>query len=282
MIYEFSIRMVKKHFTPFISSIAIILLTGFWVNKPTYDSSYDLKASTPEVPFDTLAVLEKLSFTKYDSLYLYLNQTGENPMDFHDEVITSDTISAGKRPVYFHVIISYHQSKVFNEWHGAFAILYTQDYRHSQTNRIVGDSIELSLGGTDSFEPGFLITDINYDGYKDIVVSLVENSTGRNSYNFFFTYDSQTNQFTANHDLDSLFHNLSIYINEDIKEISTGGNTGAQSYYGEDYRWNGHQYKLFAIDKTDYNDDASLIISTRKELINGVWVIVNSDTTEAP
>jgi hypothetical protein len=80
--------------------------------------------------------------------------------------------------------------------------------------------------------------------------------------------------------LNNQFQDQSIEIDIDHKEISVGDRIGIIGFSGEDYRWDGKSYQLYARANTNYDENTSYIISTREELINGKWKVVECDSIE--
>jgi hypothetical protein len=229
--------------------------------------------------YDTLSVLKILELNKEDSLFIHPPDTSTDSYssDISDQY-RRENISSNLAPFDIRSILSiYNVSKMSD--YGSYVILYKEVDSTSNVKRIRQDSIEVSIGSLSGFNPEVIIVDVNYDGFKDMVVSFEQNTTGRNGCNYFWIYDSTKHKFIADSALDNMFHDNDIYISDGTKEISTGGRMGAVGYSGEVYRWNGKKYELFVEEITDYSDDGSAIIATRKELINGVWKVVQSDTT---
>jgi hypothetical protein len=229
--------------------------------------------------FDTLSVLKILALSKEDSLLVHPPDTSSNSVngDFFDQ-FRREIISPNMPPFDIRSILStYNGSKISD--YGSYVILYKEVDSTSNLKRIGQDSIEVSIGSLSSFYPEVKIVDVNYDGFKDIVVSFVQNTCGNNGCNDFWIYDSTQQKFIADTALNNMFHDSEIYISEGEKEITSGGRIGAIGYSGEVYRWNGKTYELFAEETTEYSDDGRAIVSMRKEIINGTWNVVRSDTT---
>ena len=229
--------------------------------------------------FDTLSVLKILALSKEDSLFIYPLDTSSNSYssDLFDQ-FRREIISPNMPPFDIRTILSTHNGSKISDY-GSYVILYKEVDSTSDVKRIGQDSIEVSIGSLSSFYPEVKIVDVNYDGFKDIVVSFVQNTCGNNGCNDFWIYDSTQHKFIADTTLNNMFHDSEIYISEGEKEITSGGRIGAIGYSGEVYRWNGKTYELFAEETIEYSDDGRSIVSMRKEIINGTWKVVRSDTT---
>ena len=105
-----------------------------------------------------------------------------------------------------------------------------------------------------------------------------KNTSGNHFYNYFYVFDAETQTFEADTILFNLFHELAISIYVGTREIIAGGATGYYGYAISKYRWNGKTYELYAEESKEEVYEIGLV-RIRKELINGVWKIVESDTT---
>jgi hypothetical protein len=231
--------------------------------------------ATDSLSIDTSYVLNLLKLTSSDSIKLHLDINDNNYLI--DEINRIDTKNkTGDISTYFmRSILSAVYSDSDYSVTGSFLILYVNAEKPNKIERIFVDSIEIYYGGLEGVEPQIFFGDLNFDGYKDFYVSFVENTVGGHSINSFYLFNPDTHKFAES----STMHFESMSFDEDAKEISTGGRIGAISYWEKNYRWNGSKYELYAKENTDYNEDASLIISTREELINGDWKIIRVDTT---
>jgi hypothetical protein len=239
-----------------------------------------LNLSVNIVEHDSLFILSKMSLSKQDSIFLHIGKRNDSLFIEHDDILTIDKLSKNNIPLYLRSIISYYPAIGEHFELGAFLFLYSFNDSIYPTYKVMKDSIELILGGLYSYEPNIQIVDINYDGYKDIIISFITNTTGRNSENFFFVYNLKRKEYISDEILNNLFQDQSIYIDVDKKEISVGDRIGAIGFEGEAYRWDGIKYQIYARINTDYNDEAKCIISTREELINGKWTVVKCDSID--
>lgn len=238
-----------------------------------------IKTNSPlasdSLSIDSSYVLYQLKLNKSDSTSLHLYSRDNDYLIDNLNKLNIKNKSGNISTYYIRSILSAIYSDSNYSFTGSFLILYINSGKPSKIERIFKDSVEIYFGGLESIEPQIFFGDLNFDGYKDFYVSFVENTIGCNSINSFYLFNPDTHKFVES----SVIHFESMSFDEDTKEISTGDRIGAISYWGEDYRWNGSKYELYAKEKTDYNDDASLIISTREELINGKWKVVRADTT---
>ncbi len=231
-----------------------------------------------DLPFDSLEVKNTLSFNSEDLLFIHQPRYVNDYVYCKSELLTRKIISSNMKPFDFRSIITVYRTTDDNNY-GSYVLLYRSNEGNSNIERIRQDSIELSLGNLDMFAPEIKIVDLNYDGYKDIVLSFDHNTSGRNGYNYFWTFNPTINQFAPDSVLYEMFHEQAIYIDESKKEISAGGGAGVVSLYFENYRWNGIKYESFSRDRTEYNDDATYIVSYKEEYKNGNWVIIEKDST---
>jgi hypothetical protein len=188
-----------------------------------------------------------------------------------DDRMCEEQISPRHQPLFVRTIISIYPNDQVSYW-GSFVLLYSGINDTTHVKRLVQDSIEIFVGALDSPEPELKIADVNYDGFKDLIISFLQNTTGRDLLNYFFLFDPKSEEFKADSNLNLMFREQAIEIDEDKREINTGDLTG-QVFTGEWYRWNDKRYELFA--KQEREDGT--MISVRKELINGQWRIVKQD-----
>jgi len=263
-----------KNFIVIITTVTLLLLSFSFANKP-FEIKGKSTLTKDSLSIDTSYVLSLLKLNSIDSLSLHLNSTDRNYLiDEIKRINVKDKL--GKiSPFYIRSILSALFLDSVYSVTGSYLILYVNFKEPSKVERIFEDSIEIYFGGLEGVVPQIIFGDLNFDGYKDFFVSFVENTVGGNSINSFYLFDPDTYKFLE----DCTINFSSMSFDEDAKEISTGGRIGAISYWGEDYRWNGSKYELYAKESTDYSEDLRFIISKREELINGVWILVWADTT---
>jgi len=233
------------------------------------------KIATDSLSIDTSYVLSLLKLTSSDSIKLHLGINDNNYSIDEINRIDIKNKTGDISPYFIRSILSAVYSDSDYSVTGSFLVLYVNAEKPNKIEQIFEDSIEIYYGGLEGVEPQIFFGDLNFDGYKDFYISFVENTVGGRSINSFYLFKPDTYKFVKS----STMHFESMSFDEDNKEINTGGRIGAISYWGEDYRWDGDKYELYAKERTDYNDDTSLIISTREELINGKWKIIRADTT---
>ena len=265
-----------KYLLKFIAiAILLLLLTNFTEDiKIQSNSKYN---SPPDsTNFDTLYVRKLLKLTSADSLIMHFDKKVDYDKYNRKEYISLDYIKGNNLPFYIRTIISTYPDKDGYFSLGSFRILYKSIDNASKVHKISKDSIEAIQGALSIDYLEQQIIDVNYDGYKDIIISFTQNTTGRNYFNYFFTFDSVKLQFIPNIQLDSMFSEQSISIDDYLQEISTGDRIGYDGFSGENYRWNGKTYELYARNEIVNTQKAQLYI--KEELKNGKWETVEIDT----
>ncbi|MBI5214310.1 MAG: hypothetical protein HY960_00995 [Ignavibacteriae bacterium] len=229
---------------------------------------------------DTLSPEKCLSLTKDDSLSLhYANSDtmvkSRNINDLRREAIADDSLQ-----YYIHTITNTLDSKHSIFDYCSLIILYSKVESLSNVYKIQIDSIEVSTGALSMFEQSMQVIDVNYDGYKDIIISFTENTAGNVGNNWFVTYDSKQQRFYLDSSLTAMFGRQDIYIDTENEQITTGGRVGLNKYSHSEYQWNGTMYELSAKESSESTDDGKATVEIRKELINGQWQIVKQDTVQ--
>jgi hypothetical protein len=227
---------------------------------------------------DTAAVLSTLRFCKEDSAFIH--NPDSTSRIFDDTTVLYSRVSISPRLPLFDIraVLSVRRHHKVSHF-GSYALIYKGVPDTSSVHRIHRDSIDIIVPALSSMEPALSFVDFNHDGYKDIHVSFTQNTAGNTGYNCFLKYDSALQQFEPDPVLDSLFFDQEIFIDERENKIIEGGRMGVESYGLSEYSWNGTTYILSADESSGRSEDGSALITTRKELRDGHWIVVSSDTT---
>jgi len=260
-----------------LSKFTIILILLFLLFKGNYsESNENINQQSNSTTVDTLLICELLKLSSEDSLMMHLY----NDVDYfnysHKEIISLCPIKNDSITFYIRTIFSRYSGRDDYDDLGSFRILYKSMNNDSKIFKIAKDSIEIFIGSLDYYKTEQIIADINFDGFKDIILSFTQNTTGRNGLNHFYIFNPKIGQFIFDEQLNSLFFEQEIYIDISSKVISTGGRYGIIGFSGRDYRWNGSTYELFASNETVRKGDVMLYI--HKEFHNGKWKVVKTDT----
>jgi len=243
-------------------------------------------ASGTVTQYDSMTVINMLKLNSEDSTFIHQPDT---TLDSYGDEITEELrrkiISPNLSEFDFRFILStYHRwvdyapnDRIRKDF-ASCLVLYKSTDGKSPIKTIRQDSIEIIPDNESTIVPKIQFVDINFDGYKDFVISFTENTSGNNCDNLFWIYNPAKSQFDADTTLNNLFNDLPIYI-DGSNEISSGGHN-ANSSSTEFFRWNGTTYKLYAEESSRELDDDIGTVKIRKELVKGEWVTVSADTVK--
>jgi hypothetical protein len=217
-----------------------------------------------------------LPLSREDSTFLHLNESTKDNYVYVDDFKVLKNISSNGNPYYIRSLLSIYLNKNRDRF-GSAKIFYKQKAPGSKIQNLSVDSADVWGGMLAGINPKTELVDVNFDGYEDIHISFVENTTGRSHSNYFYLFNPATNLFVPDSALNIKFGEMHISINIYDKLISVGGRVGAGGFMGGDYKWDGNDY----IYTTKYNiDNGFPQISIKKEMINGKWVITEIDTLD--
>ena len=260
-----------------IPFILLCLVSSCNRSQPHLEQNVAPEKSISVPAFDTLVLLSALKLNHDDSSYIH--QSILPSEDFHSEIVDKfyrRNIDQRHFIIDFRTVLQIYPTDN-DEYFGTYSILYKNVFDSMGVYRIHQDSIEILLGMRDLSSPEVEFVDFNYDGFLDIIVSFITTPSGGRANNCFWRFDSTKSIFVNDNDLNSKFFDASITLFDISKEIISGGEPGTNDSYSEIFRWNGTTYEQYAQEISQRYLD--YLISTRKELINGEWVIVKHDTT---
>lgn len=265
-------RQRHSNFLSILGTAGMMLLAGVHLNcgPARHDSSK--KAAGAGSSFDTSLVTRSLALTRADSAVLHYNVLHPNLDGLPLDVVRRVIVSPSLHPVYLRTLLSTHTVQRGVTHLGSFVILYSTLEGPLHVKTIKQDSIEFNPGSLDGIEPELTIADVNHDGFKDLVISFIQNTCGNNSCNSFWLYDSSTHSFASDSALNRQFADQPIFVDEGAREIDVAGRVGME-VYGEEYRWTGRKYELHAEFTTRPSEDGQSTITTRREMYDGKWKI---------
>lgn len=231
-------------------------------------------------PIDTAKILKLLEFNDDDSLYIHVSKFSEGyDSEVQEYYFRMQLTNNPQDPriIDIRYALSIFPGKNYRDY-GSFVVLYKELNDTSSVKRIQEDSIELSLDNLSLYSPQFGPADINFDGYRDLIISFSSTTAGTREFNRFLVYNPTKREFAEDTALTSMFYNDAIYINGEKQEISCGGNSFHGWGYNR-YKWNGRTYELYAREGASDNSEGTARIYKREELVNGVWKIVKEDTS---
>ena len=260
-----------------IIGLSMMALTISSCGHPRKQKPTDIVIPIDTRSFDSTVVLADLRLNKQDSLFIHHDMnpssTGSNPK----EIIGEETISPQRVPFDFRSVISVYQHKN-DSCLCSYVVLYERAIMTSTINRIRQDSLEVPLGAHGQIIPKISFVDINFDGFKDMLISFNQSSIANSGFYQFWTYNSPTETFEEDSALNNMFHNHCIVIDGQKREICTGGNAMGTNDSSHFYRWNGKQYELYAVESTRDDPEGASTTHMREELIGGQWKVVSSIT----
>jgi len=260
--------------------LLIISVVSCQLFKKKVYQNHNLQSIDTFQNIDTAKVLKLLQFTDDDSMYIHIpkNDT-ENIFHFEDKYLRARLSNNPQDPriLDVHYALSIYRGPRLIDY-GSFVVLYKDTCETAIIKRLQGDSIEIFLSSLSMYSPQLNIEDINYDGFKDIIISYSANAPNNNLFNYFWSYNSSRKEYIEDTVMNDLFFNNAIDIDYDHKEISCGGISGATGWGFSIYKWNGKTYEEYARKSGGENMEGTARVSMREELINGVWKVVKADT----
>jgi hypothetical protein len=137
----------------------------------------------------------------------------------------------------------------------SFLILATNSPNHSTILRMRRDSIAIPTGSNSFAGVHLQIADVNYDSYKDIVLSLSMSETGQTYDNYCYLYEPSAAQFVEDDHVLTPFLREPIDIDIAKREIQIAGRIGWDTYRTECYKWDNGVYSLYAKEYAGRVDD---------------------------
>jgi hypothetical protein len=266
--------MIHIKYLVLIISFAISMAYGYQTNN-NIASNCQLQ-DEEYTRLDSSRILSILKLSHKDSLFLKYDRPDSMRWSTEDE-IREVSISDSIPHFYVRLIASRYPINNGNSDCSSIIFLYARTNYSSTVGKINLELVDFNIGSYDGYFPKFNITDLNHDGYKDLVISFLQNTTGCSILNHFYLYEPKQMNYFLDSTLYKQFYGMPIYINEEEKIISSTGKIGSVLWSGEEYRWNGFSYELFAKEGLKYSkDDKS--VEYREEIINGKWAIIKSDT----
>ena len=143
-----------------------------------------------------------------------------------------------------------------------------------------------SISGLDTKNPaseagmyGLKFEDWNFDGYMDIGLWKSRGGTMKNNPHYYWLWDNEKKRFVENEYLKGMSEGGTIKVNYDTKELSCFASAGRWGYGTVYYKfidgnflWFRSIYTRPVQNPEDENNE--IIMTTKEELIDGEWVII--------
>lgn len=127
--------------------------------------------------------------------------------------------------------------------------------------------IAADVGEHRSYEEDLRAIDVNFDGYKDLVLLDWYGATGNKGYSFY-TFDRLSTSFIFNTDLGGLENPQFDDTNKRIRTHSVGGMAG-NIYRNETYKYENGKLKLIHAVYQDFDQNTDHFIRKTKHMRNG-------------